>query len=65
MYQVGGFAIQSQILISLINVNPLLLNSNTFICLFSPIKTLIANEAVFLTTSRDQEMPGIDLTKGK
>jgi hypothetical protein len=60
MYQVGGFAIQSQILISLINVNPLLLNSNTFICLFLPIKTLIANEAVFLTTSRDQEMPGID-----
>jgi hypothetical protein len=23
-------------------------------------KTLIANEAVFLATSRDQEMPGID-----
>jgi hypothetical protein len=60
MYQVGGFAIQSQILISLINVNPMLLKSNTFICLFLPIKTLIANEAVFLTTSRDQEMPGID-----
>jgi hypothetical protein len=60
MYQVGGFAIQSQILISLINVNPMLLKSNIFICLFLPIKTLIANEAVFLTTSRDQEMPGID-----
>jgi hypothetical protein len=60
MYQVGGFAIQSQILISLINVNPMLLKSNTFIYLFLPIKTLIANEAVFLTTSRDQEMPGID-----
>jgi len=60
MYQVGGFAIQSQILISLVNVNPMLLNSNIFICLFLPIKTLIANEAVFLTTSRDQEMPGTD-----
>jgi len=60
MYQVGGFAIQSQILISLINVNPMLLKSNIFICLFLRIKTLIANEAVFLTTSRDQEMPGID-----
>jgi hypothetical protein len=60
MYQVGGFAIQSQILISLFNVNPMLLKSNMFICLFLPIKTLIANEAVFLTTSRDQEMPGID-----
>jgi hypothetical protein len=60
MYQVGGFAIQSQILISLFNVNPMLLKSNIFICLFLPIKTLIANEAVFLTTSRDQEMPGID-----
>jgi len=60
MYQVGGFAIQSQILISLFNVNPMLLKSNIFICLFLPIKPLIANEAVFLTTSRDQEMPGID-----
>jgi hypothetical protein len=60
MYQVGDFAIQSQILISLFNLNPLLLKSNIFICLFLPIKTLIANEAVFLTTSRDQEMPGID-----
>jgi len=60
MYQIGGFAIQSQILISLFNVNPMLLKSNIFICLFLPIKTLIANEAVFLTTSRDQEMPGID-----
>jgi len=60
MYQVSGFAIQSQILISLFNVNPMLLKSNIFICLFLPIKTLIANEAVFLTTSRDQEMPGID-----
>ena len=60
MYQVGSFDIQSQILISLINVNPMLLKSNTFIHPFLPIKTLIANEAVFLTTSRDQEMPGID-----
>jgi len=60
MYQVNGFAIQSQILISLFNVNPMFLKSNIFICLFLPIKTLIANEAVFLTTSRDQEMPGID-----
>jgi len=34
MYQVGGFAIQSQILISLTNVNPLLLNSNKLIHLF-------------------------------
>jgi len=25
-----------------------------------PKETLIANEAVFLTTSRDQEMPGTD-----
>jgi len=60
MYQVGGFAIQSQILISLFNVNPMLLKSNIFICLFLPIKALIANEAVFLATSRDQEMPGTD-----
>ena len=31
--------------------------------IFPPIftkKALIANEAVFLTTSRDQEMPGTD-----
>ena len=31
--------------------------------LFTPIysnEALIANEAVFLTTSRDQEMPGTD-----
>jgi len=50
MYQIGGFAIQSQILISLFNVNPMLLKSNIFICLFLPIKTLIANEYPALTS---------------
>jgi len=52
MYQVGGFAIQSQILISLFNVNPMLLKSNTFICLFLLIKTLIANDGPEFTPAR-------------